>query len=443
MKNKEYFPKNGFRNVFLAKLPGWYFYGFVFIASVLITTAFLTLLPENWSANESSDYSSFYEPVARNIIAGKGYTRDGSSFEAFYPPGYPLILAAQFSISKAVSIPEPLVLQIFIVIFTAFSVIFLFDLARRFSNTKSALLVALVWMTYPFLLWLTKQSNSELAFMAILFGACDLFFSVFYFFIKKEYLLILAGLLFGFAMLVRPIAVFFPIVLIIAILVTQISTPIFKKLIKIGIFLIGILAAVLPWEIYAYSNTGKIVFLSDNSSIAMRGGLVFAVSDDEYKQKVNVPEDVQNLMVEIRQNYNNLTSTFAIVDYLKVKLSEEPVAVIKLFGIKALRSWYATDSQRLEKYIVIIQIPYLLLILISSWFSWKKGGAARSLLIGIWLLTFCNWVMNIAVTSTLRYMVPIIGLLFVTIAQIPLFGTKQTKVSGTEKQIPASPLLTV
>lgn len=435
MKKQRALFTNSFCKISFIEIPGWCFYIFVFISSVLITSVFLTVLPESWSANESSDYSSFYEPVARNILAGNGYTRDGNYFETLYPPGYPLILAAQFFITNELSVPEPLVLQIFIVSFTALSVVFLFDLARRFSNTKSALLVALIWMTYPFLLWLTKQPNSELAFMAILFGACDLFFSVTYFFGKKAYLFILSGLMFGFAMLVRPIAVFFPVILIIFMLVTQKAVPLTGRVFKMALFVTGIFAAVLPWELIAYSNTGKVVFLSSNDSIAMRGGLVFAVSDDPYKQKVIVPEDVQDLMIEIKQNYNHLTSTIAILDFLGDKLFTEPIAVMKLVGIKALRSWYATDSQRLEKYILIIQAPYLLLILLSSWFSWKKGGNTRNLLVGLWLLAFCNWAMNIAVTSTLRYMVPVIGLLFVNIAQIPLSVANLKNPVGTSRRI--------
>jgi len=426
---------NGFQNPVLAKIPKWAFYVIIFMASVMVTTLFMLVLPKEWSTNESSDYTSFYEPVARNILAGKGYTKTGTTIETFYPPGYPIILAAQFAISKATSIPEPLVLQIFLVVFTALSVLFLFDLARRFSNTKSALIVAFLWMTYPFLLWLTKQPNSELAFMAILFGACDLFFSTIFIFVKKDALLIPAGLLFGCAMLVRPIAVFFPLFLIIVIWISFRITSTTNSLKKTALLLIGVIVAVLPWEIYAFSNTGRVIFLSNNDSASMRGGLVYAVSDDLYKEQVRVPDDVRSLMLDTKRKYDDLNSTSKILGYLASQFVENPVAVFKLFGLKALRSWYATDSQRLESYILLIQIPYLIIILVGSRFSWKAGGVARKLLVGIWALVFINWLMNIAVTSTLRYMVPVIGLLFVTVAFIPLFTNRSPSHNRNRKSL--------
>ncbi len=400
---------------------GWRINLVIIFVSILITTAFLVILPDEWSQNESSDYVAYYEPLARSIIDGKGYTRAGDNFESFYPPGYPLILALQFAISKALDIPEPVTLKFFLVIFTSLSVYFIFDLARRFSTTRAAIVVASLWMTYPFLLWLTKQPNSEIAFMAILFAGSDLFFSVCYIFKRKYFLFIPAGSLFGLAMLVRPIAVFYPIVLITLLWLTQKGSTSNVKFIHSLFFMIGTLIIVLPWEIFAYTNTGKVILISSNDSAAMRGGLVYAVSDAEYKQKVTVPEDVNSLMLDIKNHYEELDSTSSILNFLGTKFLEDPIALTKLMGLKALRSWYATDSQRLEKSILTLQIPYLLLILTGSWFSWKKGGAARSLIIGIWLLALCNWVMVIAVTSTLRYMVPVIGLLFVGTAQIPLF----------------------
>lgn len=420
---------NGFNNKVIAKWPTWYFYILVFLASILVTSLFFTVLPESWSVNESSDFFNTYEPLARNILAGKGPTRTGKNIETLVPPGYPLILAVEFSIAKILSIPDSAILTVSSVFFAALSVIFLFDLARRFSNTKSALIVALVWMSYPFFLWLTKQPNSELPFMAFLFGGCDLFFSLCYYPNQKKFFLFIpAGIIIGVAMLIRPIALLYPIAMVLAILFKKHDRSIKDKLITSGLFILGILIIVLPWELYVYSNTGKIILLASNREGDISGGLVYALGDDKFRSEIPIPNDVEQLMLDIKDDQSKLTSMPNTISYLWDQLIETPVPVVKLFALKALRSWYATDSHRLENYIIVVQIPYMLLILLSIWSAFKMGGKAKSLLGGISLLVITNWIMVIGAFSILRYMVPIIGLLFVNLAQIPLSFKKSHNV---------------
>ncbi|HMN61959.1 MAG TPA: glycosyltransferase family 39 protein [Anaerolinea sp.] len=396
-------------------------YFIVFISSILITSLFLLLLPKNWKVNESTDYSSFYEPVARNILAGKGYTRSGDSIDSFYPPGYPLILAMVFGLSKALYIPENVMITVFQVILTTVSVVLIFHLAQKVTNTKAALIAALVWMTYPFQLWLTKQPNSEIPFMAILFSGCAILFSASCFQICKKSPYLISGLFIGLAILTRPIAILFPLVLVISLYFSLSNIPGRKKVLLSIVFITGVLLPIIPWESFVYAKTGKVVLISENSSMALRGGLVFAISDNAYKQPVSVPPDVRLLMMEIKEQYDDLSSNEKIISFIGAKIIKTPLTIIKLFGIKALRSWYATDRQSYEKYIVLIQLPYVFLIISGSFLALKRGKTARKVLIGIWLLTLCNWGMTILVTSTLRYMVPVIGLQFVNIAHVPFF----------------------
>ena len=168
------------------------------------------------------------------------------------------------------------------------------------------------------------------------------------------------------------------------------------------------------------TKTGKVVLISENSSMALRGGLVFAVADKSYKQPVPVPKDVEALMMEIKQDYHSFLNTQTIISYFRGKLVETPGTVFKLFGIKALRSWYATDSQSYENLILLAQIPYIVTIVVGSIIAWLKQGISRRIMIVIWLITLINWGMTILVTSTLRYMVPVICLQFINMAQVPL-----------------------
>ena len=360
----------------------------------------------------------------------------GGSFVTYYPPGYPIILAGLFGISQVFSISEEVLIYLFQVILTAISVVIIFHLARKVTNTKSALVAALLWMTYPFHLWLTKQPNSEIPFMATLYAGLAFFFSASCLQQKNKMPYLLSGVFIGIAILIRPIAVFFPLALGIGLLYSLKDYKFTTKLVAFVLFLVGVALPIIPWEATVYNQTRKIVLISENSSMALRGGLVFAIADDDYKETVSVPPDVQVLMSEIKDQYDALNSTGKVFSFLGDKFLETPLTLIKLIGIKALRSWYATDRQSYETYIVLLQLPYLGLMIYGSFLAWKRGGSTKKFLIGIWLLTLCNWGMTILVTSTLRYMVPIIGMLFINIAQVP-YSIFKIRIVENNQTIPA------
>src|SRR5215831_16373312 len=87
--------------------------GVVFVTSILVTFVFWMILPDTFRINESSDYISFYEPVGRNILAGRGFTRADGSPALVYPPGYPLLLAGLFGFSHLLNISEETILSTF------------------------------------------------------------------------------------------------------------------------------------------------------------------------------------------------------------------------------------------------------------------------------------------------------------------------------------------
>src|SRR5215211_8566360 len=88
----------------------------VFVASILATLFFWTILPSRFLVNESYDYIDFYEPVARNILEGRGFIRADGTPAIAYPPGYPLLLAGIFGLSNLLKTAEETVLSAFILL---------------------------------------------------------------------------------------------------------------------------------------------------------------------------------------------------------------------------------------------------------------------------------------------------------------------------------------
>lgn len=147
----------------------------VFILSIFVILLCWSALPEVFRINESADYIVFYEPVARNLLAGRGLIGTDGTIAVRYPPGYPFILAGIFGLSKLLNIPEGIALSAFILLGMGLASVLVYLLARTVWGTFPALFSSLVWITYPFTLWLTKQPNSEVPFLAFFMGvfACS------------------------------------------------------------------------------------------------------------------------------------------------------------------------------------------------------------------------------------------------------------------------------
>jgi hypothetical protein len=190
------------------------------------------------------------------------------------------------------------------------------------------------------------------------------------------------------------------------------------RLFLIMVILLGNLVAILPWEIWAYSATGKAVMLSTGGIGNISNGLIFAIPLDSrsYRQGVKVPRDIEELMRDFHARDGEMQSLGGVITVVKEALQSRPLTVMKLFALKVGRSWYGTDSNRLETLILLIQIPYLALILWSSKAAWKQGGSARQLSIGIWLIVLYFWGMTTISVSIVRYMTPVMGLLFILVS---------------------------
>lgn len=387
----------------------------VFILSIFVVVLFWAVLPGTFRINESPDYIFFYEPVARNLLAGRGLIDTDGAIAIRYPPGYPIILAGIFGLSELLNIPEGTVLSAVILLCMGLTSIFVFLLAKGMWGRFPALISPLIWITYPGALWLTKQPNSEIPFLVFFYSSfcllwhglhCRRCFWVFCF---------VSGLLLGFAMLIRPIAIGAGVVMVAIVWLIAPQIRVGFKLSLITMLLLGSSLVIFPWEVWVYSKTGRVVPVSTAGTPSLRDGLTFAVAPKSWRKGVEIPQDVKALMKDVYAHYDQLQSFGEITSFMSKKLQKNPVTVAKLFLIKATRSWYGTDSQRYETTIQVIQAAYLILILGATIAIWSKGGFAPKLTLGIWLMVLYFWGMATLTLSIVRYIIPVMGLLFVLI----------------------------
>ncbi|MFN2386442.1 MAG: glycosyltransferase family 39 protein [Thermoanaerobaculia bacterium] len=374
--------------------------------SLAVSLLFVAALPTTLRSNESSDYRSFYGPVAQALLAGRGFVgRDGLPATR-YPPGYPLILAATWGTGDAFGVPRHVAIAALHLVTAMLSALLLFAIARTAWGLPEALLPPLLWITYPIALWLQKQPNSEMPFTVLLFGAVLLFLSAARRPGSGAFLWLACGISAGLAMLIRPIALGLGLVLAAAVFAVLPSLSRAAKARAAALLLAGNFLGVLPWEIWAHSRTERVIPLSTGGVASIRDGLTFA------QRTRGLPSAVATLAGDLRGRYPEMRTTSGVARVLSGELADRPVAVLALFAVKTARSWYGTESRRGEARTLLLQLPYLLLGGLSLWFSRRGPPAARRLAVTVTLLVAYFWIMTIAALSILRYMVPAMGLLF-------------------------------
>jgi cation transport ATPase len=217
-------------------------------------------------------------------------------------------------------------------------------------------------------------------------------------------------------MLIRPIAIGIGLVLSALVWFTRRELSRRARVLMVALLLLGNVLAVSPWEAWVYAKTGHFILLSTNGVKSMRDGVTFAVESKGYRQDTSIPADVVQVMGDIDIHREEITSFSKLRSIIFQEFRSHPIAVTKLLLLKAARSWYATDTGRLELPILLIQLMYFSVVAWGAWSAWKRGGLQRQFVIGALLTTLYFWGMTFLVLSILRYMVPAIGLLLVLIA---------------------------
>jgi 4-amino-4-deoxy-L-arabinose transferase-like glycosyltransferase len=403
----------------------------VFATAVVVTLIFQATLPDAWRANENSDYTDFYEPVAQSVLAGQGFQRGAGVPATAYPPGYPVMLAGVFWLSGVLGLPSDSTLSAVAAVGMGISALLLYALARRLWRPRAALLAPLLWLTYPFALWLTKQPNSEIPFLVVFYGAWYLFCTAALRRSRGRAPYFLCGLLAGIAMLIRPIGIGVGFLLCALLWLGRRDLEPRVRGLLIGSLLLGNLVAVLPWEVWLYQRTAQVVMLATNGPAGMEDGLTFAVTPLPWREPVKVPAGVAAVMRDVKANASHLRSMSDFGLALVAELRTRPVAVAELVALKAARSWYGTNSARHERAILLIQAGYFLVVVCAAYTAWKRGGIPRQLTVGVGVLVLYFWGMTVLVLSILRYMVPAVGLTFLLVPALlpnrPTSGAEESR----------------
>lgn len=394
----------------------------LFAMAILVAGGFWAVLPASYRQNQSTDFTASYEPVARSILAGRGITDEEGVLATRYPPGFAVVLAGTWGLGRTVGLADETALLAFRLLCAGLATVLLYALARLVWPPWAAALVAAVWACYPFFLWITKQPNSEVPFLPVFFGALFVFWLGVLRRPRDWWPFALAGLLAGAAMLIRPAALGLGVVMAVLVLLGR-GWPWRQRIARAALLLLANGLAIAPWLVVTYAETGHIIPLSSGGTLTLKDGLTFLVDEKAYRQEVPLSDDVATLMRTFRERRAEMASTGDVVAVVLEEAAEAPVAFLKLTLIKAGRSWYGNDSRVFEGPTLVLQIVYLFLVLWGNAFAFFARGTPgvvhhtdlRRMLAGNWAIVAYFWLMTMTAVPLLRYMLPLMGPLFVAL----------------------------
>lgn len=352
--------------------------------------------------------SSDYRTQVEDLLDGKGFR----SFR--YPPLFPLMLAAIQKCAEVFGMSEGLVGAAFLLGLAIAGSVLIFLLAESLYGFRLGLVAAAGWSFYPVIFRMWLQPLSAAPFTLFLLFAVLLLVRAVRSVGGRLWSFAAIGMTLGLAMLTRPIGIGLGFVFSGYILTFFKPVGIPRKALWVGILLAAQIATILPWEFYAWQRTGHVIPLSTGGTPSILDGLTYAVDPSE-NRPLWVPKQVRLLQETIyEKSYRELNSVGSVARFMLLETRKEAGPVATLFAIKAARSWYGTDAGRLDGQLLLFQLPTVGLMFFGLGLTFQRGGQGRGFSILVLLLVAYFWIMTTISLSIVRYMVPALALLMVT-----------------------------
>jgi 4-amino-4-deoxy-L-arabinose transferase-like glycosyltransferase len=240
----------------------------IFAIALCLRVTLIVLLPQ-------APYSdgAFYFDRAAGLVDGLGYSENGYP-TAYWPIGYPALLAGTMMLFGK-SLLGPMLLNLA----SAMAILALiWWFARRIGGELAGRTAALLYAVYPAHIAYTGAVLSETSYTAVAMAAFALLVAG-----RHDWRrLLLAGLLFGLATLMRPQTMLFPVGALVALFVVYREFRWRDALIAGLIVHIALFATVLPWSLRNQRVMGEFVLVSTNGGSSLLTGANDQATGDHF-----------------------------------------------------------------------------------------------------------------------------------------------------------------
>ncbi len=394
--------------------------------------------------NSSHRFFDQYVMIAENLINQRGYRVDADfALTMERNPGYVFLLYALMFLfgNNLISIQ---IVNLMLTFATAVLVFFLTKKVTR--NIKCSYVALIVVYLHPSIMFLETRGGVEVFFMFLFAASLSLLYRA----IESDLLrnFFLAGLVFGFCLLVRTSPL--PMVLLLFLYLLLIDRNQFRiryATIRILIFSLGFLLVLSPWVIRNYQAAkvltfnenmlGMSVFLgyyatksmdqdkdyqirildgmSDQGRIAASYGLVFDDPEDSEWDRFYTLDD------EIK--YNTILLSHTINQYI-----EKPFLFIKHCMLNIVRFWFQGATPKVTFVNAVITIPLLALSIYGTIIGYKS----QLRIIPLWMAVFSVYLVHIPLIAQIRFYIPLIPFLAILfsigfVELYDLYSLKRTK----------------
>ena len=320
------------------------------IAALLLATAIRAYLL--WQYYCISSDGVVYIRAAQDFFAGKL----SAGLQSVYPPGYPLLIAAIYPLIGDWELAG----QILSLLFGVGLLLPIYFICRDMFNSKIALLACCLAAVSPFLALYSVHVRSEISYLFLSTMAFYLFFIA----IERRAVsrFFFAGLLAGYAFLIRPEAIGFlaivPGVLLLRWLVWR-ESSITEFVQSIAALCAGFLIFALPYIVYLSIDTGRL------GAISRKAGVTLAINLQE-----------SGLLEDGVQDQQTDVGSFIFTDYLLT----HPFLYIKKVASDLLPAIWT--------FIQALYYSYLPFLLLGLFAAFRKDRFARRHLLLIGFVLF-------------------------------------------------------
>lgn len=293
----------------------------VFLLALLIRIIFIFVVEHAPLENDAKEY----DMLGFNLSSGKGYVNSEGMPTAFRPPGYPIFLGSIYYIFGH----NLLYVRIAQALLSALICVIAHLIFRQLYREKIFNIAGYITCFYAPLIASTLEILSETLFAFILLAGVYLILNC-----NRGKLLLPSGIVWGAALLTKPIAVFFMPLLYFWLLKRERKA--FLK--SAAVLSAGIILILLPWSIRNYSKLNAFIPLSNIGGISLYSSYVLPERGFGYAlSPESIGEEYQKLQNETERNKYLISKT---VNYI----AKHPLRTAKLTLLKPLYFFYPFDG---------------------------------------------------------------------------------------------------